>query len=157
MVVGIETDNINIKDYLNDNGGDPWVPYYTFFGYGNDERLTKRYGIKTDIDEFFNNKIMTSDYNMKYKLFHTLMSIQYMADLYGKKIIFFSWFFDLKKLAIDSNHTKTIEKMTILDGDVEKFIRDNQIPRLEDKSHLGSNSHKIIYNEFLKPQLKNKI
>jgi hypothetical protein len=157
LVVGIDTNPIDIKKYLNDNGGEVWDPYYTFFGPGNDERLMKRYGIKTEFDEFFMNKMITSDYNMKYKFFHTLMSIQYMSDLYGKKIIFFSWFFDLQKLAVDSNHTKTIEKMNIIDSNVEKFIRDRNLPRLEDKSHLGSDSHMVIYNDFIKPRLKNLI
>ena len=157
FVVGIETKPIDIKNYLNDNGGEIWDPYYTFFGPGNDERLYKRYSIKTQFDEFFMNKMMTSDYNMKYKIFHTLMSIQYMADLYNKKIIFFSWFFDLQKLAIDAKHTKSIEKMSILNGNVEDFIKTNNLQRTQDKSHLGSESHKIIYNEFIKPQLKNII
>jgi hypothetical protein len=157
FVVGIETDPIDIKNYLNDYGGDKQDPYYTFFGEGNDHRLEKRYNIKTQFDEFFMNKMMTSDYNMKFKVFHTLMSIQYIADLYNKKIIFFSWFLDLQKLAIDAKHTKSIEKMSILNNYVENFIKINNLTRIKDKTHLGSESHKIIYNEFIKPQLKNII
>ena len=157
LVVGIDTNPIDIKKYLNDNGGEVWDPYYTFFGPGNDERLMKRYGIKTKFDEFFMNKIMTSDYNMKYKIFHTLMSIQYLADLYGKKIIFFSWFFNLQQLAIESNHTKTIEKMNILKGTVTNFINKNNIQGIPGNGHYGSEEHKRIFDEYINPQLKNII
>jgi hypothetical protein len=155
FVVGIDTEENKIEEYLVDTGGEAHVPYYTFNGYGNDERLLYQYNIKTDFDEFFNKKIFTSDYNTKHKVFHTLMSMQYLAHLYCKPIIFFSWFVDIHKLAQESNHTKSISKMNILTGCVEDFIKANKLKRTEDKSHLGTESHRIIYTDYLKPQLMN--
>lgn len=153
LVVGIDTGKQKLEEYLVDTGGEPHVPYYTFNGHNNDQRIEERYNIKTEFDNFFFNKILFSDYNMKYKVFHTLMSMQYMADLYNIKIIFFSWFLDIHKLAEESNHTKSISKMTILPGCVEDFIKKNNLPRIEDESHLGTEAHFIIYRDFLKPHL----
>jgi hypothetical protein len=157
LVVGVETEENNISKYLNDVGGQFNVPYYTFNGHGNNQRIFDLFNVNTNIDDFFVNKVLTSDYNTKQKVFHTLMSMQYMADLYGKKIIFFSWFVDMHKLAEHSNHTKSISKMNILTGCVEDFIKANKIKRLEDKSHLGTEAHYQIYHEYLKPQLRNFI
>ena len=130
FVVGIETDTFNMRRYLHDDGGNNSVPYYTFFGRGNEERILDRYGYKIKFEDFFNEKIMISDYNLNHKVFHTLMSIQYMADLYNKKIIFFSWFIDFQELAKKTGHIQSISKMTILDGCAEYYINQNNIPRL---------------------------
>lgn len=158
FVVGIETPPKEINQYLNDIGDNKYVPYYTFNGFGNDERILERYDMKVSFDEFFIKKIFTSDYNMKYKVFHTLMSMQYLSDLYEKKIIFFSWFLDIHKLAKESGHEKSISKMNILNGYVDGFIKDNNLSGLpNDSSHYGSETHNKIYLEFLKPQLKNII
>jgi hypothetical protein len=155
FVVGIETPPKKIDDYLNDMGGEEDVPYYTFNGFGNNDRILERYGMKINFDEFFVKKIFTSDYNMKYKIFHTLMSIQYLSDLYQKKIIFFSWFLDIHKLAKESGYEKIVNNMKILNGCVTDFIKENNLPRLpKDSSHYGSETHEKIYFDYLKPQLK---
>lgn len=156
MVVGIEQDPVDVKEYLNDMGGETFnvpVPYYTFNSWGNDNRIKEFYGYDVNFDNFFIEKIFTSDYNIKHKLFHTLMSIQYLSDLYDKKIIFFSWFLDIHKLAEQSNHTKTIKKMNILNGFVENFTKKHNIPKIINDSHYGSESQKRIYYEFIQPQL----
>lgn len=155
FVVGIHSGLDNIKEYLHDDGGDSSVPYYTFNGFGNEDRILKRYGHNIEFDEFFNDKILFSNYNLNHKVFHTMMSIQYLADLYEKKIIFFSWFIDFQELAKKIGHTKTISKMTILDGCAEDYINQNNIPRLnQNDNHLGSESHKQLFHGYLKPQLE---
>ncbi len=155
FVVGIDTEENKIEEYLIDTGGEAHVPYYTFNGQGNNDRILKKYDYKIDFDNFFFDKILFSDYNTKHKVFHTLMSMQYLAEVYNKPIIFFSWFVDIHKLAQESNHIKSISKMNILTGCVEDFIKANKLKRTEDKSHLGTESHRIIYTDYLKPQLIN--
>ena len=154
-VMGIETEKIDVSEYLHDHGADIRVPYYTFFGMGNDSRIKDRYYYDIKFDKFFTQKIMVSDYNMNLKVFHTLMSIQYLADLYGKKIIFFSWFLDLQNLAHNSGHSKSISNMTILKGCAEDYINQNNIPRVSDKDvHLGTESQRALFHGYLKPQLE---
>jgi hypothetical protein len=83
-----------------------------------------------------------------------MMSIQYLADYYQKKLIFFSWFVDIKKIATSINYDHVIDKMIILDGYVEKFAKENKVPYIPHNSHYSSNEQEIIYNDFLHPQLE---
>jgi hypothetical protein len=85
------------------------------------------------------------------------MSIQHLANYYNKKIIFFSWFVDVKELAQSVGYQHIIEKMTILDGYVMDFVKRNNIPALPRDSHYGTTSHEIIFNDYIYPQLKNLI
>jgi hypothetical protein len=133
------------------------VKYYTAVGNKNDERLKKRTNIDVKFDQLFKNHIYVSDYNTKYKFLHTLMSIQHLANYYNKKIIFFSWFVDVKELAQSVGYQHIMEKMTILDGYVMDFIIKNKIPALPKDSHYGTTSHEIIFNDYIYPQLKNLI
>ena len=133
------------------------VKFYTAIGGGNDKRLNQLTNVDVKFDRLFLDHIYTSTYNTKYKFLHTLMSIQHLADFYNKKIIFVSWFVDVKEIAKSIDYEQIIEKMTILDGYVEDFIKKNGIPRLPKNGHYGTNSHDIIFNEYIYPQLKKLI
>jgi hypothetical protein len=133
------------------------VKYYTAIGKGNDERLKTRTDIDVKFSQLFLNHIYVSDYNTKYKFLHTLMSIQYLANHYNKKIIFFSWFVDVKELAQSVGYEHIIEKMTILDSYVMDFVKMNKVQAIPNDSHYGSTSHEIIFNDYIYPQLKNLI
>lgn len=133
------------------------VKYYTAVGNKNDERLKNRTNIDVKFDQLFRNHIYISDYNTKYKFLHTLMSIQHLANHYNKKIIFFSWFVDVKKLAQSVGYEEVVEKMTILDGHVMDFVEKNKIPPIPKDSHYNTDAHEIIFNDYIYPQLKNLI
>jgi hypothetical protein len=133
------------------------VKYYTAVGNKNDERLKKRTNIDVKFDKLFTNHIYVSDYNTKYKFLHTLMSIQHLANHYNKKIIFFSWFVDVRELAQSVGYQHIIEKMIILEGYVLDFVEKNKIPPIPNDSHYDSDAHKIIFNDYIHPQLKELI
>jgi hypothetical protein len=87
---------------------------------------------------------------MKIKVFHTLMAIQNLFNFYNKKILFFSWSVDIKKLAKEVGYEKIINSMNVMDGSVELFAKQRNLKTLSDTNfHYGSESHKIIYEEFL--------
>ena len=48
---------------------------------------------------------------MKIKVFHTLMAIQNLFDFYNKKILFFSWSVDIKKLAKEAGYEKILNSI----------------------------------------------
>jgi hypothetical protein len=131
--------------------------YYTAIGGKNDERLKKRTNIDVKFDQLFKNHIYISDYNTKYKFLHTMMSIQYLANHYNKKIIFVSWFVDVKELAQSVGYQDIIKNMTILDGYVQEFVDKNKIPSIPQNSHYDSDAHEIIFNDYIHPQLKELI
>jgi hypothetical protein len=47
--------------------------------------------------------------------------------------------------------------MIILDGHIQKFINENNIPSIPQNSHYDSDAHKIIFNDYIHPQLKELI
>jgi hypothetical protein len=160
FVIGIDDFNYPSEKLGNDlkhqttfNG----VKYYTAIGGGNDERLKKRINIDVSFDKLFTNHIYISDFNTKYKFLHTLMSFQYLANHYNKKIIFISWFVDVKEIAQSIGYQDIIKNMTILNGFVEEFIEKNKIPRIPINGHYDTKSQEKIFNDYIYPQLKNLI
>jgi hypothetical protein len=85
------------------------------------------------------------------------MSIQYLANHYNKKIIFMSWFVDLKELAQSVGYENIIKDLTILDGYVQGFINKNKIPSIPQNGHYDTDAHEIIFNDYIYPQLKQLI
>jgi hypothetical protein len=144
----LEYNSENVNCTRNFNG----INYYTFKINENDEFLNKL--LKTDysVQKFFENNVLISDFNMKIKIFHTLMSIKYIFDFYGKKILFFSWGVDILKLAKENGYGKIMSSMDIVDGCVEDFAQLKNLKKV-DVSHYGTESHEIIYNEYLEPKL----
>lgn len=86
-----------------------------------------------------------------------MMSIQYLANHYNKKMIFVSWFVDVKELAQSIGYEHIIKNMIILDGHVQGFIDENNIPSIPQNGHYDSDAHKIIFNDYIHPQLKELI
>lgn len=126
------------------------VSYFTFQHSFNNEDVNKLIDKQYDISEFMRNHIITSDFNMKIKVFHTLMAIQNLFNFYNKKILFFSWSVDIKKLAKEVGYEKIVDSMNIMDGSVESFAKQRNLKTLSDTNfHYGSESQKIIYEEFL--------
>jgi hypothetical protein len=60
-------------------------------------------------------------------------------------------------LAEKSGYLELIKKIRILYGTVDEFVKENNIPPIPKDSHFGNESQKIIFEEFIYPQLKNLI
>ncbi len=126
------------------------ISYFTFQQSFSNEDVNKLINKQYDISEFIRNHIVTSDFNMKIKVFHTLMAIQNLFNYYNKKILFFSWSVDIKKLAKEVGYEKIVDSMDIMDSSVESFVKQRNLKTISNTNfHYGSESQKIIYEEFL--------
>ena len=140
----------------NVNGYD----YFNFTTMKNKPAFESEFGKRYDADkvlDFVYEQSITSRYNLELKIFHTILTINTICEGYGKKAIFFSWFEDIHKLSEKSGYLELIKKIRILYGTVDEFVRENNIPSLPKDSHFGNESQKIIFEEFIYPQLKNLI
>jgi len=136
----------NLACWRQTNG----ISYFTFQQSISNNDINKLIDGNYDVADFMRNHIITSDFNMKIKVFHTLMAIQNLFNYYNKKILFFSWSVDIKKLAKEVGYEKIINSMNIMDGSVESFATQRNLKPLSDTNfHYGSESQKIIYEEFL--------
>jgi hypothetical protein len=135
------------------------INYYTFNPHSNKENLRVIYDKDYDlVDEFMLENVISSDFNNKIKIFHTLLSINQLCDMYNVKCVFFSWFVNLQDLSKEVGYSEILKKLNVLDGHVNKFVVTNKIPfYTETDFHLGSESQELIYDNFIHPQLINYI
>jgi hypothetical protein len=112
---------------------------------------------KSEIEKFFKSTLVPSKYNTDYKIFHTMMSMNQLCDFYGVKIYFFSWFVDLHEMAKESNYTGIISKLNVVRGYVNDFVTKNKISPISGDCHFDSDGHRIIYEQFIHPQLQDLI
>jgi hypothetical protein len=142
---------------LNSHRDFKGINYYTFnLNDENNNFLNKIINSKYEIQDFMNNHILISDFNVRIKVFHTLMTIQHLCDLFNKKVLFFSWYVDIKKLAKESGYSEIIKNINIIDGNVVEFCDDNNLDEYKvDNIHYNSEGHEKIYNGYIKPALNN--
>lgn len=136
-------DNINCHRSTND------VSYYTFRYGTNDEELNELINGNYKVNEFIRNHVLISDFNMKIKIFHTIMAINQLFNFYKKKVLFFSWFVDIVELSKQVGYGEIMSKINIIDGCVLDFINKKNLKTLPNDSHYGTEEHEIIYKEFL--------
>jgi hypothetical protein len=149
-------DNIDYEwEYRDKELGN--LRHHTIRLNNNDDELKKHFINDYRIHDFFKNHVLASGLNQKYKIFHTMMSIQHICDFYGIKLIFMSWFVDLQLLANEINYGDVLDKMNVLDGSVVNFIHKNNIQGIPNNGHYGSEEHKRIFDEYINPQLSNWI
>jgi hypothetical protein len=136
----------NINCHRQTNG----ISYFTFQHSLNNNDINKLINKNYDVREFMRDHIIVSDFNMKIKVFHTLMAIQNLFNFYNKKVLFFSWSVDIKQLAKEAGYEEIINSMYVLDGSVESFAKKLKLKTVNELNfHYGSESQKIIYEEFL--------
>lgn len=130
------------------------VSYNLLINGGQDINKILGSNYNEDFLNFIRERVMTSDFNLKIKIFHTLMTIQHLCNFYNKKVLFFSWYVDIKNLAKESGYSDIINNMNIVDGCVKDFSEKNDIDIYKvDITHFNSEGHKIIYENYIKPNL----
>ena len=128
------------------------LAYYTFNGHNNQDNLKRLFRKDFNVDDFFINHVFASNYNCKNKVFHTLLTMKQLCDMYNVKILFFSWFADLYELAESCGYSDIIKNLDICEGVVFDYTKQNNITPLQD-GHFGSKGHEGIFQGFLKPFL----
>ena len=77
-------------------------------------------------------------------------NIENMFNFYKKKVLFFSWSVDIKELAKKVGYGDIIDSMHVMDSNVEKFAKSRELKTVSElDSHYGSESQRIIYEDFL--------
>ena len=105
----------NINCHRQTNG----ISYYNLLiNGGGDLNKILDTNFSTDVLHFLQEHIIISDYNMKIKIFHTLMTYKSLFDYFGKKVLFFSWNVDIKKLANENGYGDIIKEFDIIDGNL---------------------------------------
>lgn len=158
MVIGIEDNGLVgldlIQDGLHSNHCFNKKYYYTINAHHNNGNLLRLYNEEFDIDKFIQNKSITSDYNNKIKVFHTMMSMKYLCDSYGVNLLFFSWFIDIYQLSKENGFDRYIENMNLIPGCVTDYVSENKINPIPGDSHFNSESHEKIFYGFINPHIK---
>ncbi len=159
FVVGIENYIEKIGDHINPAIGESGLhghnrygdlAFYTFNGNSNTQNLENLFGKKYNVDDFFINHVFASNFNSNTKIFHTLLTMKSLCDLYGVKVIFFSWFVNLHELSEISGYSEIIKNITIKEGTVFEYVKNNNIKSLPD-GHFDSDGHKQIFDGYLEP------
>ena len=123
---------------------------YVFKMKENDDYLNKILDSEYSVSKFIENHVLISDFNLKIKVFHTLMAIQHLFNFYNKKVIFFSWSVDILELSKESGYYEILKEMNFIKGNVESFGVKRNLEKVEgDNFHYVTESHKIIFDEFL--------
>jgi len=136
----------NICCHRQTNG----ISYFTFQQSLSNDDINKLIDGNYDIADFMRKHILISDFNVKIKVFHTLMAIQNLFNFYKKKVLFFSWSVNIKELAKEVGYEDILSSMYIMDGNVESFTKNRKLKTVSDIDfHYGSESQKIIYDDFL--------
>jgi hypothetical protein len=144
--LGLIYNENNINCHRQTNG----ISYFTFQQSIHNDDVNKLISKNYDFANFMRNHILISDFNMKIKVFHTLMAIQNLFNFYNKKVLFFSWSVNIKELAKEVGYENIIRSMNIIDGNVETFAKNRQLKTFSKVDfHYGSESQKIIYDDFL--------
>ena len=144
----------NINCHRQTNG----VSYFTFQQSISNDDVNKLINKNYDVANFMRNHILISDFNMKIKVFHTLMAIENLFNFYNKKVLFFSWAVNIKELAEEVGYVDIIKSMNIIDSNVETFTKNRELKTVsESDSHYGSESQRIIYEEYLHDNIINFI
>ena len=139
----------NLSCHRTTNG----VSYYNFLinsGYDLNDILGTNYN--EDFLHFIKNHVIISDYNLKIKIFHTLLTMKGLFDYYNKKVLFFSWNTDIIKLADENGYGDIIKQFNIIEGSVIDFANKNNLKKV-DIVHYSTDEHKMIYDEFLKSHI----
>ncbi len=143
---GVEYNLNNINCHRQTNG----MSYFTFQQSFCNDDVNRIIGGKYDIEKFIRKHILISDFNMKVKVFHTLMAIKTLCDFYKKKVLFFSWSVDIKELAKEVGYEDILSSMYVMDGNVETFAKGRELKTVSELDfHYGSESQQVIYDDYL--------
>jgi hypothetical protein len=143
---GLKYNQNNINCYRQTNG----ISYFTFQQSFNNDDVNRIINRNYDVSDFMRKHILISDFNMKIKVFHTLMAIQNLCNFFKKKVLFFSWSVDIKKLAKEVGYENILNSMHIIDGNVESFAKYRELEMVSKfDSHYGSESQRVIYEDYL--------
>lgn len=133
--------------------------YYTFNTQANDDNLRRLTG-NDDIavDHFIINQVILSNYNLYYKVLHTMSAMAFIAEKKNVPVVFFSWSVDIHKIIKDNGYSDTFKDLKIIPGYIEEFVASRNLKPvpfgMPGDGHHGPENQKIICNDYVLPYLK---
>jgi hypothetical protein len=145
----------NKDNYQHLNHGQVFLNqgYYTFNAHTNNENLERMFDKKFKVDDFLLNHAVPSNYNLYFKIFQTMMTIQHLCNIHNCKLLFFTWFDDLEQLALKSNYTETLKTFNYIPWNVAEYAKSNEIYNIPGDGHFKSEEQKRIYDGFIHPHV----
>jgi len=156
--IGAET-----KEYLIGSHHYNGQVYYTFNAHENSNNLSRLLGDQPNqffhhIDDFIINHVLLSDYNLYYKIMHTISTMAFLAGQKNVPIVFFSWCVDLQKIIKNIGYSDIFKDLNIIPSYIEEFVIQHNLKPLPAGTfgggHHGSDNQKIICDQFILPYLK---
>jgi len=134
--------------------------YYTFNPHSNNENIQQIIGGKVDADDFIINHVITSDYNLNYKIMHTISTMAFLARAKNIPIVFFSWCVDIHGMISKYGYADFFKDLLIIPGYIEEFVAKNNLipipPGEFGTGHHRDVNQKRICQEYILPYLKEK-
>lgn len=134
--------------------------YYTFNPHDNNQNLENLIGRTINADDFIIKNVLLSDYNLYYKVMHTISSMAFLAKAKNVPVVFFSWSVDIHELISQHGYTEFFKDLLIIPSYIEQFVKDRKLSPIPHGSfgsgHHGPANQKIISQEFIMPYLKEK-
>jgi len=133
------------------------VLYYTFNIYDNNTYLSSLLNEDVKVDDFILKNISTTRYNLKVKIFHTLLSIIGLSKMFNTKLFVFSWFVEFDELLKQKNRENHYQGILdnidyVVDKCVATYTHEKRIygkPELD--YHYSSDQHKDIFEGYFYP------
>lgn len=134
--------------------------YYTFNIYDNDTYLSDLLDQEVKVDDFILKNVTTTRYNLKIKIFHTIMSLIGLSKMFNTKLFMFSWFVEFEELLKQKNRENHYGRVLnevdyVIHRCVSTYTHENRIygkPELD--YHYDSDQHKRIFEEYFNPEFE---
>lgn len=136
--------------------------YYTFNAHENADNLKRllvqhRNQSFQCVDDFIINHVLLSDYNLYYKILHTMSSIAFLAEKKNVPVVFFSWCVDIHELISQHGYAEVFKDLLIIPSYIEQFVKHRKLDPIPHGTfgagHHGSENQKIIMEEYILPFL----
>lgn len=154
--VGINKDSSLDSSILTECHYANGCSYYTFNSWKNIDNLKQLTGksYHKDVDNFIIQDVILSDYNLNYKILHTMSAMAFMCQSSNVPVVFFSWCVDIHKIILECGYTHIFKSLNIIPGYVEQFVKERGLVSKEkDDGHLADVNQKLICEEYILPYL----
>jgi hypothetical protein len=153
--VGINKDSSLDPNMLTECHYANGCSYYTFNSWNNIDNLKQLTGksYHKDVDNFIINDVILSNYNLNYKILHTISAMAFMCHRSNVPVVFFSWSVDIHKIILECGYTQLFESLNIIPGYIEQFVKERKLIPKKNDGHHEADNQKIICNEYILPYL----
>lgn len=109
------------------------------------------YSIPIQACEFLSKQVSLSEYT-KSTAYQSILTAKALCDLYECELILFTWGNTVEHYFTD-RYKWMVNRLNFIPGSASNFLQSNNIQPLQDNAHYGSQAHKRLYEEFIRPYI----